>query len=113
MVYTREVRKDFPEKGDVVVFVKSIDHPYIPERKGIVRANMLMGYYILRPVEIGTMVFTGEQFNVGGMIPQGLMNMAYASENAKMIAAIQKVSKKYEGRISADILSLIPVASMT
>lgn len=107
MVYTREIRRDFPEKNDVIVFVKSFNHPYIPEKKGIVRCEMLLGFYIMRPTESGTFVFSGEQFNIGGNIPQGAMNMVYSSENAKVIEKLKRISKNNEGKISPDILSKV------
>ena len=65
----------------------------------------------MRPTDTGMELITGEQFDLKGSIPKSWMNLGYASENANLMEALYKVCRKYEGRISHDILAHVAPVS--
>lgn len=111
-VTVREIRRDFPEPEDICIFHKSIEHPYLPVKKGVVRANLELAFYVMRPTDTGMEMIGGEQFDLMGSVPKSMMSIGYASENGVLMDALYNVAKKHEGRISIDILAHIsPISS--
>lgn len=110
-VTIREIRRDFPEPDDICIYQKSIEHPHLPVKKGVIRANLELGFYIMRPTDTGMEMICGEQFDLMGSVPKSLMTMGFASENGLLMEALYETVKKYEGRISVDILAHISPVS--
>ena len=79
------IRKDFPEKGDISIFSKSLPpHPEYPVQSGRVRALMHIVGFVYRPTtdEKGndaTEVFMVNSVDIGGWVPTALVNTFSAS----------------------------------
>ena len=79
------IRRDFPEKGDIAIFQKSLpEHPEYPPQSGKVRAHMHIVGFVYRPVkdEHGnevTEVFMVNSVDIGGWVPTALVNTFSAS----------------------------------
>ena len=74
------LRRDFPNKGDVCVYQKSLpDHPEYPHQAGRVRANMIIVGFFYRPIvkEDGTpatIIYMMNSVDIRGWVPKTLVN---------------------------------------
>jgi START domain len=73
-VNARIVRRDFPQKGDILVIIKSVKHPEAPEVSGIVRAEVIFNFMRYRPLPDGTTQFMYVGLNeANGLVPNFVM----------------------------------------
>lgn len=90
------VRRDFPEKGDVTLFQKSLPpHEECPNVRGRVRADMCINSLVYRPViQNGkptgqTDVFMISCIDIKGAVPKFLVNSMSASVPRENFAEFQ------------------------
>ena len=103
-VVKRYTFKDF--KGvDYFVFMESVETPLMPVQKGTVRAKMVQNVRVLRktPDGKGSTLIVLAQVDLGGMIPQWVINKEAGSVPKKNFGAIKEkyASWKAEGSLEA------------
>ena len=66
---------DYPEPGTIVLHFVSTEHPEMPPKKGIIRAETIISGYIIRPTTEKTCNVTIiSQNDIKGLIPRALVN---------------------------------------
>jgi hypothetical protein len=71
----RSVIRDYPEQNTIIMHFKSMEHPAMPVRKKIIRADTIISGYILRPISESRCSLTIiSQNDVKGVIPKMIVN---------------------------------------
>ena len=90
-VQRRIVIRDWPEPGMLIMHFISMDHPDMPPRKGVIRAETIISGYILRPVtENSCTVTIISQNDIKGLIPKMLVNKVAAKAPADWVSNMNK-----------------------
>ena len=94
------IRRDYPQKGDVSIYTKSLpDHPECPITKAV-RAQIFITSFIMRPKvdEAGkevTEFFMVTQVDVGGWIPHAIVNNFSSSVPQQTIQKFEVAANDY------------------
>ncbi|CAN0048837.1 unnamed protein product, partial [Ectocarpus fasciculatus] len=82
------------EDGTFITFGFSTPFPDLcPEESGMVRANLILAGYVMRPVVGGTNIFIVVQTDLGGSLPASIANMAAQDQPMALV----KLRKRLEG----------------
>lgn len=92
--------RDYPEPHDIMMHFVSIDHPSMPIKKKVIRAETLISGYVLRPRGPKTCTLTIiSQNDVKGLIPKIIVNKCASKAPADWINNLLKgcsfVSKQF------------------
>ena len=96
------IKRDYPMKGDVSIYTKSLpDHPECPVTRAV-RAKIFITSFILRPKidestgrEV-TEFFMVTQVDVGGWIPHAIVNNFSSSIPRKTFQELEAAANDYE-----------------
>jgi hypothetical protein len=85
--------------------------PDCPEQDGVVRGNLLIGGYVMEPVQGGTRVFIVVQSDVGGNLPLAITNMAAESQPMVLITLRRLLDHAHKGKQRPDLTGTVPKSS--
>lgn len=85
---------DFPEPGTIILHFISCDHPLMPPKKGVIRAETLISGYIIRPSGPNTCtVMIVSQNDIKGLIPKAIVNSVASKAPADWVNSMNKGCK--------------------
>lgn len=83
------------EKNRVILYLKSVSDPAVPEKPGIVRIKDLAGTWILEKNGTSTLVSYQIKINPGGSIPASLANRSSRNLPFKTLRGLKKIVADY------------------
>jgi len=90
--------RNYPEPNTIMMHFISIDHPLMPPRKGVVRAETILSGYLIRPVTQRTCTVTIiTQNDVKGLIPKSIVNSLASKAPAEWVNNMNKGCKLVAG----------------
>lgn len=82
---------DYPEPGTIMMYYVSCEHPGMPPRKGVIRAETLVSGYIIRPTGENTCtVMIVSQNDVKGLIPKVIVNSVASKAPADWVTSMNR-----------------------
>jgi hypothetical protein len=85
---------DFPEPNTIILHFISMEHPLMPPKKGIIRAETLISGYIIRPTGENTCkVMIVSQNDIKGLIPKAIVNSVASKAPADWVNSMNKGCK--------------------
>lgn len=85
---------DFPEPGTIILHFISCEHPLMPPKKGVIRAETIISGYIIRPVSENTCkVMIVSQNDIKGLIPKAIVNSVASKAPADWVNSMNKGCK--------------------
>ena len=89
---------DYPEAGTIILHFISIEHPGMPPKKGIIRAETIISGYIIRPTGENTCtVMIVSQNDIKGLIPKALVNSVASKAPIEWVNSMNKGCKLVAG----------------
>ena len=89
---------DFPEPGTIILHFISMDHPGMPPKKGVIRAETLISGYIIRPTgEKTCKVMIVSQNDIKGLIPKAIVNSVASRAPADWVDSMNRGCKIVAG----------------
>lgn len=83
--------RNYPEPNTIILHFISIDHPKMPPKKGIIRAETVISGYIIRPMTQRTCKVTIiSQNDIKGLIPTSLVNKVASKAPADWVTNMKK-----------------------
>jgi hypothetical protein len=94
------MKRDFPNKGMITIHYKSETHPKCPEKPKMVRANTILGGYILEEEKnpkggYNTKMIIISQNDIKGIIPKSIVNMAAGKAPREWVKNLIKGCEEY------------------
>ena len=84
------------DDGTFLTFGYSTPFPDLcPEEDGVVRADLILGGYVMRPVVGGTQIFIVVQSDLGGSLPTRVANMAAEQQPNSLLKLRKRLDEKY------------------
>lgn len=83
--------------GATAFFQEAVEHPDVPPIRGVVRAKILRGMFLIRPVPgaPGKTNFTfTQQVDVGGVIPAWIMNRLVTGESVNFLQRLEQMARR-------------------
>ena len=82
---------DYPEPGTIIMHFCSMEHPAMPHKKGVIRAETLVSGYVIRPTGENTCnVMIVSQNDIKGLIPKVLVNSVASKAPADWVNSMNK-----------------------
>lgn len=82
---------DYPEPGTIILHFISMEHPGMPHKKGVIRAETLISGYVIRPTSENTCtVMIVSQNDIKGLIPKMLVNSVASKAPADWVNSMNK-----------------------
>jgi len=92
-VQERKHRVNYPEPGDIIISSRSINHPAMPPQKHIIRGEIIISGYIIRPSQKdprSSELVIINQSDIKGYIPKTIVNHAVAKAPLEWVDKMMK-----------------------
>lgn len=82
---------DYPENGTIILHFASMEHPDMPPKKNVIRAETLISGYVIRPTgENSCHVMIVSQNDIKGLIPKAIVNRVASKAPADWVNSMNK-----------------------
>ena len=89
---------DYPEPGTIILHFCSMEHPLMPPKKGVIRAETLISGYVIRPTSENTCtVMIVSQNDIKGLIPKVVVNSFATKAPADWVNSMNRGCKMVAG----------------
>lgn len=94
--------------GSTVLILHAVEHKKAPQEKGVVRAQIMRGMYLMQPIENQptrtNFTFT-QHIDVGAYVPSWLMNTIITKDAVNFVKRLSKTSRAWQSnKICANVI---------